>query len=655
MPDPLCHATNVYYNGIVIRNVLTESLASDTVYDRANVDPIGIKTRMVFTAEVYGADEGSSASDAHHGLTWTSAGKDDLAYGLRNVIDKFLQPRKALMITMGNYTLFDITASQVAACDYPQIPLEGSKARNQDIDNGPRTTAQVLGIMGDRSAKCRFSIEFTLPLPCGAYPNTADILNVRWRVNDDIECQTWLTRRTYEGVIRFRTRFVNPMAPQRTPHYIARLWCLPPLLRGFRRESISYHEDPNALEISFVIVDQELYSSAPSPATFWDGTYTMTLGKHAAFCTQDLSFVLKGDKSQEAHKAYLMQLAMYIIDAKMAFRINRPTSEKIKNRFLVSAMFQERLNANELRVGIQMYSTGADAVGLALSQAPHLDTNGNSIANTFTYDLPESVSDYTGNPRKKKYDPEITTMPPDFSAGVSLLLAALQTPCCPQEMGAPSWSVGVNSSYQQQVTNLQPATMVYDRKQQLYDEKQSKASYAYYKMTSDLIADTGWRAFPIGKQCNSAPPGNTPSPTVAFAHLHCPVQIRKVTINAQRINAWPELPKLVHWKDTSEDSPGSGILHVLKAYAIEPLPVQTSADGCDSMHEVQATYYYYLDRPYEVCSQYKMPVGRLPYVSKKQLADTASTGHEDPDTVADKRGIDQSFFLDPKELLQSFQ
>jgi hypothetical protein len=49
-----------------------------------------------------------------------------------------------------------------------------------------------------------------------------------------------------------------------------------------------------------------------------------------------------------------------------------------------------------------------------------------------------------------------------------------------------------------------------------------------------------------------------------------------------------------------------------------------------------------------------MPVGRLPFISKEQLENAASAGHEDGSTNADKRGIHQSFFLDPKELFESF-
>ena len=117
-----------------------------------------------------------------------------------------------------------------------------------------------------------------------------------------------------------------------------------------------------------------------------------------------------------------------------------------------------------------------------------------------------------------------------------------------------------------------------------------------------------------------------------------------------RINAWPELLKPVHWVDNNANPP---VKHILKQYTIEPLPVQLSADGCDTIHEVVATYWYYLNRPYEVGTAYKMPVGRLPFVDKARLA--AQTEPKDPGTNGDKRAIDQSFFLDPKELLETVQ
>jgi hypothetical protein len=643
MPDPLCNATTVIYNGLTIRNVLTDQISSETIYDRTGVDPIGVRTRMSFVAELYGTED----APAHHGHTWAAPGTQ-LADGVKNVIQKFLLPRQELIIMFGADVLFHVLPGGAAKCAEPQPSTGQSYISIQDISNGPRTTCQVIAVRGAKAAKCRFTVEFMLPSSCG--PDVRhDILNIRWRVADDIECQSWLTRRVYEGAIRFRTRVTDAYL---NPHMLARTYAFPPLLRGFRRESIAYHEDSNALEISFVIVDQELFAAAPSPATFWDGTYTLTLSKGAASATQDLSFVLKGDKTLP--KGYLGVLAMYIIDAKMSFRINRGPTDPAPNMMLMSAVFQERLSDNEIRVSVQTFSSGDEALQVGISQGkkPGIDPmTGLPFQNTWTHPLPPEVSEWdtgTPNPRHKKYDPEVTTIPDEFSAGVSTLLCALQNPCCIQDLRNPGLGVTPAIHADTYGSPKVQRPYIFKRDKQLYDEKQNKASYAYYRMSSELITDTGWRAFPLGKQCVTG--SDSSQATVAFSHLHCPVQIRKVTINAMRINAWPELPKPVHWID--DTGPRPGIKHILKTYTIEPMPVQLSADGCDSLHEVIATYYYYLDRPYKVGSQYKMPVGRIPFVSKAQLASHVT--HEDSATDGDKRAISQMFFLDPKELLESF-
>ena len=307
---------------------------------------------------------------------------------------------------------------------------------------------------------------------------------------------------------------------------------------------------------------------------------------------------------------------------------------------------------------MQTMSTGITSFLANLSQSPK-DALPTDVGFTFTQPLGPKVSNWenpgvsnwVNNPRgNRDYDTEETLMPPTLSAGASLLLAALQTPCCIEKLSQPRTQVSgqfVQSS--DYVAQTQPLPIIYNRDKTLYDEKQSKASYEHYRMSSDLITDTGWRAFPLGKQCTTGSSSEN-GDTVAFSHMHCPVQIRKVTVEAMRINAWPELIKPIHWQDEKVTPP---IKHILKHYTIEPLPVQLSADGCDTIHEVVATYWYYLSRPYEVGSQYKMPVGRLPYVSKARLA--TQIQHSDPGTDGDKRAIGQSFFLDPKELLETVQ
>jgi len=637
MANPLCHSTTVTYNKIEIRNVLTESMDTTTVYDATGVDPIGIRVKMTFTGEVY-AIEGDS--EWLHGHTWQAA-PEQLPNGLYNVINKFLQPRQKLVIKIGNDTLFDVRPGGVATCGEPAPVSLGEDWEDVDISNGPRSSCQVLAIKGGRTAKCRFSVEFTTQ-SCQA---SGHILNIRWRVHDDIDCRTWLTKRTYEGVIRFRARIVGEVArflgaeASGNPFHLARQRAFPPLLRGFRRETVAYHEEASALEISFIVIDQEVYSSAPSPATFWEGTYTVTMAQNAVTCTQNLTFSLKGDPT--VRKTDLITLATYIIDSKLQMKINRAPGEPAPNFLLLSSMFQEDLAENRINVSVTTWSaliTGNENAEdarytLNLSQGDKF---------TLGQTLPENVSNFLTNPYSKTYDPKVSTIPARWPQEVSYLLCGLQNPCCVSEVGGgpieaePAAMPSTYSAYSRQ----EPIT--YSLAKTLYSESHTKSSYEYYKMSSDLIGDTGWRAFPLGKQCSSTDNEST----VAFSHIHCPVQIRKITINAMRINSWPELPKPIHWKDDTANPP---IKHILKDYTIEPMPVQLSADGCDTIHEVVATYYYYLDKPYQVGSSYKIPAGRVPYISKAKLAAANKTTEGGVD--ADKQAIASIYFIHPKELL----
>lgn len=648
MADPLCHGTTVIYNEHEIRNVLTESMDTTTVYDSTGVDPIGLRTKMTFIGEIHALGAGQTMDDNLHGFTW-SPPTDTIAPGLYNIIQQFLRPRQELYINVGQDQLFYIRPGAVANCKEPApVAPVGGNWDNYDIANGPHTTCQVIAVKGSRSAKCRFSVEFTTQLQCSQYQDQGYVLNIRWRVHDDIDCRTWLTRRTYEGAIRFRARFTDVDGVN--PHDVARVRAFPPLLRGFRRETVAYHEEPNALEISFIVIDQETYSAAPSPATFWDGTYTVTMAQGAVTNTQNLSFTLKGDPIIK--KTDLFTLAMYIIDSKLQMRINRAPGEAAPNFLLMSAMFQERLPENEINVSVTTWSASStpdeNATGERFLANMSQSENPSSLLGkqfTLGQELPKEVSAYPSIPTGyyKYHDPKIATVPIRWPQAVSFLLCNLQNPCCPESL--TSRPVGTKAGYPiignyGGVSRQEPIT--YSLAKTLYSASHTKSSYEYYKMSSDLVTDTGWRAFPLGTQCSSS----SDAATVAFAHLHCPVQVRKITINAMRINAWPELPKPIHWED---DTVSPAVKHILRDYTIEPMPVQLSADGCDSLHEVVATYYYYLDRPYQVTSAYKMPVGRLPYVSKAKLAATNPKTEQGDD--ANKQAIDQMYFIHPKELL----
>jgi len=632
----LCQ-TDVTYNGIVIRNVLTESVDMSPTYDSTNVDPIGVHTTVVFTGELHTSDVDPGTQGCR--VNWSKADGVGLATGLHDTIRQFLQPRHNFEMTINDEVLFSISPDATATCGEPSGKRDSDGGmttlgaiESYDISHGPRTKCQILAIKGTRSAKCRFTVEFVTLMRCGTDPvGIGDILNMRWVVADDIDCKNWLTRRMYQGRIRFRSR-----ALAINPHVLARNFAFPPILRGFKRESISYHEDSNALELTFSIIDQETWAAAPAPATSWEGTYTMTFPQYGVACEQELNLLLRADKT--ISKKHLVTLAMYILEAKVHWewlRTNAPGTI-----FLQSSTLQENLAENEIRFNARVISIDANAWVANVKQFK---------GGVFEFGNPLSpnVSHWTRgivNPRDRSYDKELVVVPASLSAAASILLSILQNPCCPKNLSQPPLGTTGPDIPVYPTTPVADSTVVEQYTSARYSTSHHKAAYSFYKMSSSMTSDTGWRGFPLGTQCTTV----SDQPSVAFAHIHCPVQIRKVTIHATRINAWPELIKPIHWKD-----PNTDIKHVLKQYTIDPSPVHLSADGRDAMHEVVATYWYYLDRPYKVESLNKIPVGRLPYVTKESLVLGAYTNAGGPGDRPDPDGsaIDQQFFLDPADLL----
>ena len=634
----LCQ-TDITYNEVTIRNVLTESVEMSPTYDSTNVDPVGIHTTVVFTGDLHTSDVDQEIHGSR--VNWSKADGVGLAPGLHDTLRKFLQPRHEFKMTINDEVLFLISPDATAPCGEPsgKRDSEGGMTtlgviEGYDISHGPRTKCQILAIKGTRTAKCRFTVEFVALMRCGTDPvGIGDILNMRWVVADDIDCKSWLTRRMYQGRIRFRSRALSI-----NPHVLARNFAFPPILRGFKRESVSYHEDPNALELTFSIIDQETWAAAPAPATSWEGTYTMSFPQYGVSCEQELNLLLRSDKS--VSKRLLVTLAMYILEAKVHWEWIRTNSPG--TIFLQSSTLQENLAENEIRFNARVISIDANAWVMNVSKF-----KGSGGGFDFGSPLRPDVSHWTRgivNPRDRMYDKELVVVPKNLSAAASILLSILQNPCCPKNLSQPPTGVTGADIPAYTTTPQVDATQLEQFTSARYSESHQKAAYSFYKMSSSLSSDTGWRGFPLGKQCSAS----SSEATVAFAHLHCPIQIRKVTIHASRVNAWPELIKPVHWKD-----PNTNIVHVLKHYTIDPSPVQLSADGRDAMHEVIATYWYYLDRPYNVGPGYKLAVGRLPYVTKNPLVLGAYTpagspgNHPDPDGSA----IDEQFFLNPSDLL----
>lgn len=570
----LCETT-IVYNGLTLKNVLTESIDQTIVRDSTNTDPIGLRVTIIAVADAHVSD------DVEHGINVNWTGKKNISPGLRALVEKLCMPRKEFIYSINDEVLYDIRPSSVESCNSVD---PGDKRFDQDIEHGPWSDVNVLSIKGSRSAKCRFTFRFVIPI-CDEKSNLGDVLNLRYWIGDDIDCTKWLTSRRYEGVFRVRTR--NPAI---NPIMLARQLTLPPLQKGFRRSHIGWHESPNGLECSFSIIDVEQWAQAPSPATHWHGTYSVSIPQGATFAEAELNCSLMGDKG--VNKRYLLKLLQQILWYKMQlFRMMGGQTMLILNQ-----VWHEDLAENEVGVNMRIQYVDPKFINC------NLPAGSGVIGTSFELGLPlnKAVSDFADNPRKKKYDKEVATnpgLPTATTAG--LFVCALQNDCCTQSLSSPGSPTD---------TPVTPPTVApitpplpdaeFSNYENRWSSDAKSSIYLWYKVTNRYYEDTGWRAFPLGKQCNTASSSELPD-TVAFSHLHCPVSVREVTISACRVDNWPSIPFRQHWTDSGNVSDVTPpVKFVLKSSKIVPSAVQLTADGMHELRQVEMVLSYYMSRPY---------------------------------------------------------
>lgn len=654
--------TKIVYNGITLSSVLTESISYDPVYDQTGCDLIGMRTQIVVTAYAHA----STKSPTDHGVNavWAS-GVSPWPPALTEMFRKLSMPRRRFTMTVNTFTMFDILPTAVEGRIVTQsdgtwqisgpgtsttdtggiqdTDLEDSDSQensiacnptptgtglNQDIAHGPKCSYRVMGIKGGDTAKCQFTFEFTTPL-CEDPSKIKDFLHLRYWIVDDIDCQAWLTTRTYRGTFRVKGMQVDS-------HALARQITLPPLQPGFRRSRINWSESPDHLTLNFTVVDVEQKSMAPSPATHWEGSYSVSVPMGDVTAESELRFRLWADTSLD--KRLLFKLMHHIIDVKL----NYMDMMKSLGSFCVLAqVWEESLADNQVSCYIKIRHMGsADANG---GIKDRFSMNVQAMGDKFNLgkDLGASVTIWPDNPDPRDYDPLRATLPPGGlpPAGLAgIMVCALQTPCCPQtlkqstETTEPEYDLPTRYEKEEYEPPAVVEDSVYEEIPNRYSDEHMEFAYLWYRMTNHYHKDTGWRGFPTGKQCTQSA-GST---SFAFSQIHCPISIREIRLEAARLNKAPELPDL---RDSWIDSE-TGIRYVLKDVVIDPQPVQLTADARHDIRETYARYFYYMSRP--PLSTENWLAGRVPYVAAGTKPLTTETI---PGTL-----VPPEAFKDPQEI-----
>jgi hypothetical protein len=586
--------TTIIYNGITIRDVLTDGIQHETVKDSTGVDQIGVRVTIDCTGIVHISDQGIP-----RGIRVGT-----LAIGLNEALTLLTKDRRPLRMTIGNLPLYEV---------YPGAVEPGTPPGNitvnlhqMDIEHGPRPSVQVLDIKAGYSATIRFRVSFTIPncgVVRGGARSTNGLINFRYWIAEDIDCKTWLTTRTYTGKIRVAHAGVNP-------HVFARTIALPPQQRGFKRSVVGLHQAESGLELDFTVVDQEIEAAPPydanakKGATDWDGTLRI-LSTNGILSHVEFNVTLTGPKSTK--KPELLTLAMKVFTAKTHYL-------ELRNKggaFLEHFAAEERLPHNQIGINARMRCTAPQSELIALFGPGGQNELGKPLGNLGI-----------------GYDPEVAFLPTTTATLTGLFLARLQIPCAPGSMPqvtdqTPERDESQQSREGQRDDPYSSQLPKYADGEQLTGQHY-ESMYLDYRLDSELIHHRGAIAMPTGVS-----PEDTRSLTVVT--LHEPTALRQIRLEASRVSKPPELPD---FREAFDDRNGITHTRIGKARIISGAP-QLSADSRKLLYFAELHVSYALSRVPR--SSEAIPVGCLPY---------RTAGENDASRV-----LPPEIFLPPKKVL----
>lgn len=506
--------TQITYNNITIRDVLTHSVDQDIVYDiDGQVDQWYVKTTITVKFTFHTID----------GAGLGYANGQDLAGSVSQALKALMTNRRRFVMTIGGSTLFDIR---------PGATVDGivvAGGQKSDINNGPRPSLKIEEIIGTRVARGTFTIELAVPSCDGYSDDTITPINLRWWTADEVDANMYTTR-TIHGRIRTATKNNNP-------HYFRHL-VFPPLQKGFKRESMSFTEAPNGLELGFTIKDVEKFRSAPSPATSWHGNHRMVSQVPGATIVEsECTVTLEG--AHDTPQTQLIALGVRIIDQKLLFKkLKIGTSDSQAKAQIIYYAIDAPLHENSATVTARIRHTGSGGIAF-LPQSKELGEA-----------LPTDVS------LVKAYDPLVWRLLPGPTAPLTTILRSkLQTPCNPAKMpGAGDGTPGGTESTGEDGGEFPVFTgdLPTEQKDPGLSEEHLEQAYTYYSMRIEDFQLTG-RA-----RMETATASSSSQDDVLIVDLTRGRASRTIWVTAKRIG---EAPTILDPKKEFSDE--NGVVHVL--------------------------------------------------------------------------------------------
>lgn len=648
-------ATIVEYNGITLYNVMTRKWDEEVVYDSTGTDEIGKKYSFVFQGVLHQQRVPLTNAEVFVSSGDTSVDNGIVAGSLFSLLEHVRRvlnhPRGVLRILFGT-SLASTLALEVGPATATQT---GQITGNHDIDNGPKPRVISVVPIGSKAFRITLAIDATVGT-CVGKTRTKDnmVINNRWSVSEGMDDSFFVTRRITgqlrlaAGVFNTSTSPSGVALVNGFPGHAYKHLTIPPLENGFKREGITFTSSADGLNCNYEIIDRQVHTAAPWPATKLEGTHTEATS-FGTFFSSEMHVRLTGDAACD--KRLLIERAIQILDQRLYLSSVAENTQGWVDNFSITDHIGEqaiieasaRINRSDQIAGSDTVTGGANPnlfwglLGKTL-YLPSLSVSGKEVANT-NYNYQQSRVPWLYGYKASEAGPEHERRP----AVLFFLHCYLQNPCTDvHDVGPGNPKPEEPTEYEYPREDTPPVyesenpPVAYQPTSDTFSESTKAAIYTTAEVSSEYCTKTMVVGLPIASVApQNSPNGLLPSsllaqsPSVATTRLiplSGPQNYRIQRMNLERIGAEPELPTPVTFYMQGQARAA------LIDSKIEILAPIRSPDGSQQVNRVVATYVYQLDRTPNFAD--KIPIGINPitnfdgYDGQKALSFAGNMGIE---------------------------
>lgn len=547
--------TTLIYNGVTFQECQTLRFDQDVFLDESNTDLLYHRITIRIASSIH-----AQAFDTVFGVRVGS--EQNPATATMQIRGHLLHPRAKLQYIVGGVTLVQAQ------------PTPGQV--DSDLNNGPRPiSCSVVHVAGQQAFRIEFEIEVAV-LSClepsvvstvnnqqlfGAKQDNR-VLSNRWSIAETMD-ENMYRDRTWAGTLRVAHYSFYP--------HLFRHMVVPPLQRGYKRNSMRFVQSEDGLSLRYEVMDRQKYAKPPAPAIDWSASYTEATGVGGAVGHASMNIMLTGPPDVDRKK--LLVPAAQIVQARLG-NLQRGFADGGSNQLiLMGAAIVEHLHANTVEMRVQ------------IKRVPAAHKFLNNVVDKIGRDL--DIPDY---------DPKQWPVPLlyDSDSPSGVFASYLQHPCNPFH-GITGVQALANTQADGEEEDYDPQDADYFRSTGDVDEDVDEGlsssqldSFPYTHIEMDNVYDltSGTVALPIASTLLTA---NVAS--VEIIDLHNPVAERVYSAHVERAGAWPQLPKPV-----KVQTDPNGIEEFLAEVKMIPEPPFLLPDGKTLLYRAQIKYRYLLSR-----------------------------------------------------------